>query len=374
MFKKILALLALGVACIAPATGGTLQPVACVPYTIPVQSTVTACGNGMQGAKYKTTTKSCPSGTITTSTDYDTSGCVAPPQVSGNVNTPTRCALTPDACGASPTAAGCPSGYHWTLAGSNVAHCVSDDPVCGWGTSLKHDSLGNPSCVANTCPSNQVLQADGQSCACQANMVWNGGTCVAALPSCVESSQAVNAAACGTGFTGTTYQVQTTTCPAGPYGTPTTSTSGYDRSNCVAVAPTCSSSSSTESTVCGDPAQYTGAMYRSVTTSCPSGPSGAPSTSYGSWDTTGCGCANGNLGYPNCTLFGGPPPPPPPAPKNSINCAGYKTHPGSGNTCVVYCVPGSCPDNSLGGPPLIGSCVPSGDGNGTQYCTYPLTW
>jgi len=305
---RLITALAFCLASSASVHAAGLPDAACVPYSIPIQSTVTACGPGMTGAKYKTSTKSCPSGTVTVSTEYDTSGCLAAPPAAGSVNYSTRCALTPDACAGSPVAAGCPAGYHWTLVGSNVAHCVADDPSCPWGTSLRHDSMGNPSCTPNTCPSNQVLQSDGASCACPTNTTWNGGSCVAAPPSCVESSQAANTMACGAGFTGTMYQVQSTTCPSGPYGSPTTTMSDWVRTNCVAAAPTCAPSTGTESTTCGDPSKYTGAMYRTITTSCPSGAYGASSSSYGSWDTGGCGCANGALNFPTCTPLVAVPP------------------------------------------------------------------
>lgn len=301
-WKTIFAVFALSVAFTAPAKAGAVSTATCVPYTIPIQSTVTACGNGLMGSKYKTSTKSCPSGAITTSADYDTSGCMTAPPSAGTVNTATRCIVTPDACGTNPVAKGCTSGYHWTLIGTNIAHCVADDPACPWGTSLRHDAIGNPSCIQNTCPSNQVLQGDGISCACPVNTVWNGGSCVPAPPTCVAGAQRVNPAACGTGFSGTMYQIQTTTCPAGPYGSPSTTTSGYDTSTCTALPPSCSAGSWTEGTTCGDPSKYTGSMYRTDTTSCPWGAYGSPSTSYGAWNTSACGCANGALNYPSCLI------------------------------------------------------------------------
>lgn len=278
------------------------------------------------GSKYKTLSKVCPSGAVNQSADYDSSGCTAPPSPAGAVNILSRCALTPDACAPSPTAAACPSGTHWVLTGSNIAHCVQDDMACPWGYSLTHDFLGNPSCKQNTCPSNQVLQGDGISCACPTNTVWSGSSCVPAPPSCVAGSRQVGGTTCGSGYSGTMYQTQTTTCPGGPYGSPSVITSGYDTSTCTPLAVTCTPSSYTDSQACG-----TGTQFRSVSTSCPSGSYGSPSTSYGSWNTSGCGCPNGATNYPTCNSF--PPPPPPScAPSSSTS----STSCGTGYTGTKY--------------------------------------
>jgi hypothetical protein len=95
----------------------------------------------------------------------------------------TTCTLTPDRCGSEVVPPNCPAGRLWSLVGSGVAHCVNVNPVCSWGYSLKHDSLGHPSCVQNTCPSNMVLQGNGISCGCPAHLpIWNGASCVAAPP------------------------------------------------------------------------------------------------------------------------------------------------------------------------------------------------
>lgn len=77
----------------------------------------------------------------------------------------------------------CPGSKHWVTLGTGIAHCVLDDFVCPMAQHLVHDAIGNPSCVSNTCPSNQVLQGDGVSCACPAALsVWNGSSCVAPAP------------------------------------------------------------------------------------------------------------------------------------------------------------------------------------------------
>jgi len=317
----------------------------CTPYTIPIQSTVTECGPGLVGSKYRTMTKACPSGEVVESKEYDTSTCAAAPIGAGGVMTQeARCRITPGACASTPVAANCPAGQKWSLMGSGIAHCVDEDPICPWGTSLTHDKLGNPSCVQNTCPSNQVLQADGKSCGCPSGTGWNGMSCVP--PSCYAGAATTSSAACTWG--GTKYYRETTSCPGGVYGAPVTS-GAWDESACAPQPVTCTASSTTESAACSG--GRNGTMYRSVNTSCPSGSYGSPSTSYGGWNesscaaactpsqstyatscganysgtkyittnytcpngsyqtenTSGCGCANGANDFPTCT------PPPPPA-------------------------------------------------------------
>lgn len=160
-----------------------LAPTECIPYSIPIQSTITDCGPGWTGTKFRTMTKSCPSGEVKESASYVTSACqAAATNSSGTLTAEARCRITPGACAGTPGAlvpADCPSGSKWSLTGSGVAHCVSEDPVCPWGTLLKHDFLGNPSCEKITCISNQVVQSDGKSCGCSSGLKWNGSTCTA---------------------------------------------------------------------------------------------------------------------------------------------------------------------------------------------------
>lgn len=333
---KLLALLAF---CVSGTTYAQTAPAGCTPYSIPIQTTVTDCGPGLIGSKYKTTTKVCPSGEVVESRDFDTSNCrTAPTGVNGVMTAEARCRLTPGACASTPVAANCPAGRKWTLMGSGVAHCVDEDPVCPWGTSLTHDKMGNPSCAQNTCPSNQVLQADGKACGCPSNTGWNGSSCVP--PSCYAGTSTTSTASCTWG--GTKYYRETTSCPAGLYGSPTISGS-WDESACAERPVTCTVSSYTESAACS--AGRNGTMYREVSTNCPSGQYGSPSTSYGAWNesscaavcnptqstygtscgtgytgtmyitthytcpsgsyqtsnTSNCGCANGALNYPTCT-------------------------------------------------------------------------
>lgn len=257
---------------------------ACIPYKVPIESTVTACGQGLMGSKYKYTSRECPSGKVTAiSETYDTSGCVAAPVGAGSVNTRSKCQVTPDACANAPVASACPAGQHWSTAGSGIAHCVADDPDCGWGKTLTHDSFDNPSCVQNTCPSNQVLQANGVSCGCQSGMIWNGSSCIVPVVTCIPGTKTINSSSCTWG--GTQYEIETTVCPAGPYGAPSKS-STWDTSGCAPRPITCQTASSTETDVCGD--GFSGTQSRQVTTTCPGGQYGTPTYVPGAWDRSQC--------------------------------------------------------------------------------------
>ena len=340
----------------------------CQPYNIVNKDSISACPVGYSGIQYKITTKACPSGSISTSQAFVTTGCIP---LTGSGGQPQRpplnCASDANSsCAKAPNAAGCPDGQHWTLAGSNVAHCVLDDFACPWGNSLKHDRLGNPSCIANTCPGNQVLQGDGIACACPASLAaWTGSTCV--VP-CVSSTTPNSAVACPAGYSGTMYTstvvscpggpagasttstsgfntsgcaalpvtctagtaqgagqncgygyngsqfpLYTTTCPAGSYGAPSTSLTGWKTDQCVPAPVTCTASvSSLPGVACGP--GYTGIMYQTAATSCPGGPYGSPATSYSGYNTSACGCANGGTNYPACT----PPAPPPKQCKEAV--------------------------------------------------------
>lgn len=338
---------------------------ACVPYSIPIQSTIVACGPGQIGSKYKTSKKACPSGLVTDSTDYDTSGCLPALPTPGTINNVSKCLITPDACASAPVAQNCTTGYHWTLLGSNVAHCVMDDPLCKTGTSLTHDILGNPVCEQNKCKSNQVLQSDGKTCDCPSGLKWNASLSICFKPiTCQESVQenygwceadwdiqtwsritnycpdgsygaqetkyeediykacpplpsancsagdTTELAACSSG-SGRRWRTKTTTCPSGPRGNPSYAYSKWNEDACgtsapsapapAPTAPACTESSSTSASACG--VGFTGTKYTTTTKACPSGTTSAV-------DVSGCGCANGGNNYPTCT----PPYTPPPAP------------------------------------------------------------
>lgn len=104
--------------------------------------------------------------------------CVALMAQANNAPAGTNCEINPFLCQGEPVAKGCQPGHHWTLQGTNLAHCVRDDFACGFGQHLEHDNIGNPYCVANSCPAGQQLQADGVSCACPSGTTWNGSSCV----------------------------------------------------------------------------------------------------------------------------------------------------------------------------------------------------
>jgi hypothetical protein len=197
---KALAVLALFISGQASAQ---LAPAVCIPYSIPVQQTIIDCGPGMTGTKFKTMTKLCPSGEVKESASYDTSACrTSATNSSGTLTTEARCRITPGACAITSGAlvpANCPSGRKWSLAGSAVAHCVDEDPVCPWGTSLKQDLLGNPRCEQNTCTSNQVLKSDGQTCGCSSGLQWNGSRCVAPAPPACPTNVILQSEPCGHG-------------------------------------------------------------------------------------------------------------------------------------------------------------------------------
>lgn len=196
-------------------------PAACTPYSIPIQSTISECGPGLTGTKYKTLTMQCPSGVLTRSDAFDVSSCKASTTNSDGMVTPeARCKIMPGACAIAPAPApgNCASGRKWSLAGSGVAHCVDEDPVCPWGTSLKHDFLGHPSCEQNTCPSNQVLKSDGKSCGCQSGREWNGSSCVVpappappAAPNC-PTNVLIDNQPCPNGQRGRMLKYRTTEC------------------------------------------------------------------------------------------------------------------------------------------------------------------
>lgn len=301
LIGTILVLVALCMAGPASAQTTPTGEAACTPYKMPIQSTITSCGLGLIGSKFKTTTKVCPRGTITESSEYDTSGCNSAPSPAGTVNYTSRCALMPDSCAVAPVASNCPAGAHWTLLGSAIAHCVQDDFACAWGKTLVHDAMGNPSCLQNTCPSNQVLQGDGVSCGCPSGSpIWSGTMCTNPPITCATSSQAEAPTACPAGYSGTQYRTKTTTCPSGQYGSPAYGYSAYDTSACTPLVVSCVPGTATADTACGN--GYVGLQFRNVTTSCPGGSYGSPAVTYSAFNTAQCGCANGATNYPSCTL------------------------------------------------------------------------
>lgn len=241
----------------------------CVPYSIPLAGV--PCDRGYTGTKFPMRTKVCPSGQVTTGATFNTDNCkpVGAPIFDPNQ---TNCAISPQLieCTKAPTLKGCDAGWHWSLAGSGISHCVPDDPACPWGKSLVHDPLGFPGCVQNTCPANQVLQADGISCACAGGLIWNGASCVAAcVPSTVQETSG-----CIAPLVGSRVRDVTTDCAGN------VTRSAWDNSGCVAAAPGCPAPSSIPQAC---PVSQTGTSY--LNTSYGAAPGCLPVVST---DNSGC--------------------------------------------------------------------------------------
>lgn len=223
----------------------------CVPYSIPMAGV--PCDRGYTGTKFPMQTKVCPSGQVTIGTTFNTENCKLVNAQPVNPNQ-TNCAISPQLieCTSAPTLKGCDAGWHWSLSGSAISHCVPDDPICPWGQSLVHNALGFPSCVQNTCPANQVLQADGISCACAGGLIWNGASCVAAcVPSTVQETSA-----CSLPLLGTRVRDVTTDCVGN------VTRSAWDASGCAAAPPGCPLSTSIPQAC---PPNQTGTSYLNTT-------------------------------------------------------------------------------------------------------------
>jgi hypothetical protein len=295
-------------------------PAVCAPYSIPIPSTITDCGPGMVGTKYKTSEKVCPSGEVKQSETYDTTAChTSATGANGLVTAEARCRITPGACATAPSPANCPAGRLWTLAGSGIAHCVDQDPPCAGGT-VNHDALGNPTNCQTSASRTQSCGSGYTGSIKQRRAVytWTDGrttygtwsttsdTCRALppppppAPMCTESDTFPRSEACPSGA-GIRHWREKVTCPGGPYGSP--QVSGYwDEKLCsgsgggstpapTIPAPnpspaTCAPSSSTESAACTG--GRSGTMYRQVSTTCPGGSYGSPSTNFGGWNESQC--------------------------------------------------------------------------------------
>lgn len=353
--KTILKLIALIPLLVSGAAVAADPPRACTTYSIPIQSTITECGPGKIGTKYKTLNKVCPSGELKESEDYDTTGCqTAPTDSNGALTAEARCRLTPGACASAPNPANCPVGRKWSLMGSGVAHCVDLDPPCPGGT-VNHDWLGHPTNCQTTATRTQSCGAGYTGSISQRRTVytWVDGrttygswsttsdTCKAIPPPEPEPAPAPNpapggggggscspatsteSAACSGGRPGSMYRQVSTTCPGGPNGSPSTSYGAWNESSCSTA---CTPRSETSSAACGS--GYTGTKHITTTFACPSGTSTTINDS-------GCGCANGARDYPSCT----PPPPPPPS-----GCTDIYGSPVSVGTVMGVCDATGSPD------------------------------
>lgn len=161
-----------------------------------------------------------------------------------------KCTVSPDSCMTAPIAKACPTGKRWTTAGSGIAHCVNVDPVCPSSEKVAYDNMGNPSCVSR----------------CSVSEYWDGSVCRA----CTTTS--TSSGSCQSGYSGTAYRTVTTNSCTG-----TTSYGSWDYSSCTA---SCTSTYSTQSGSC--PSGYTGTAYRDVENNSCSG------KSYGAWDYSSC--------------------------------------------------------------------------------------
>lgn len=267
-------------------------PVTCAAST--VRNTAVACGDGFGGGtQFTSTITSCPNGPYgypsVIVTPPDTSGCLPCPKATQSPYTPT---------------------------------CQSNEtPVANSGTLTTYYTCPNGHVIGNTVLSNPGV--------CQRNNV-----------TCVESTVANPAEACGPGYNGGTKFTSTvTTCPNGAYGSPSTSVTGYNLASCISCptsygtsfTPTCganqtaisgsglrttiyncSSGSATTSTQVTNPgvcidnpitctpntvnnasvscgAGYNGGtMFNSSITICPTGPYGQPSTTTSAYNTYAC--------------------------------------------------------------------------------------
>ena len=254
---RTISAIALLLVCVSSfAQSGAGQKATCTPsYT----NNYVACDAGYTGNKFTTTTLTCPqgypSGIITTTTQYNTSNCVADPVY---VPVDRTCELTPTQCQVQPASPGCPSGYKWTLAGNNVAHCVLSSLVCPVGQTMTYDALGNPSCIPMPVTCNPAS--------------FNN----APIP-------------CGAGFSGVQFTMTSTNCPAGIYGAPSVSTSGYDRSACVPLVVSCTPNSWNNAPVsCGNGYAAGSTKFTTTVESCPAGIYGPPSLATSGFNLSGC--------------------------------------------------------------------------------------
>jgi hypothetical protein len=190
--------------------------------------TPSATGNQTCTGGYKDTTYNWQCTGINTGS---TSSCNASQYVSSKNITP------PPPCGATyqGQSSSCPSGYTGTQYRTNTVDSCTGNTI-GYGS-------------------------------------WDQSGCTATC----TTSTSTQSASCPSGYSGTQYRtVYNNSCTGTSYGS-------WDTSGCSVTpppAPTCTTSSSTESASC--PSGYSGTQYRSVNYNSCSG------TTYGSWDQSGC--------------------------------------------------------------------------------------
>jgi hypothetical protein len=189
-----------------------------------------------------------------------------------------------DSCVAAPTPKGCPTGTHWSLEGSGIAHCVLDALTCESGTVLVHDTFGNPSCTVVTAPVAPVVIEPTPT-----------PTPEPAPTTCVPQKFIVSTIPCANGVAGNAigyYMActkRTERFPMADY---------VDNSACVAP-PVCAGSDSVQAIPCSGSSEVT---YQHTVVTCP----GAVVSSYstGTCPVATPVCKNGASDYPACAKLG----------------------------------------------------------------------
>ena len=259
--KKLLIMFACSLSLMSAAHAQT--DTSCTAYSIVTPGSEVACGTGYDGLKFTKTTKTCPDGKVTVSTQYDTSQCKPSSQ---NTAAAQKCTVNPASCQSAPTPVGCPTNQHWALNSNNVATCVND-------TSVSSDSrtVSCPSGYDGTQSQQRTVTTDHYT-----GIVTYGAwstTSSSCTVSCSPTYSTSNStSACQSGYTGsivTTYK--TNSCTGA-----TTST----------VSNTCSLCSPTYST-------------SNSTSACPSGYTGTVTTTY---RTNSCTGATTTTSTNNCTV------------------------------------------------------------------------
>jgi hypothetical protein len=190
-----------------------------------------------------------------------------------------NCTVNPNLCQPAPVPADCPTGKHWVMTGSLVAHCVAVDPPCAG--IMQHDSLGNPTTcqavVTSTSTQTQTIGCDPNYTGSQTQQrqvqQWSDGT--------------------------TTYGNWSTTSSSCTYVPPTCSNGGTDWPTCT--PPTCSNGGTNWPTCTPPTCSNGGTNYPTCTPpTCANGGTNYPTC-------TPPTCANGATNYPTCTLAAQPP-------------------------------------------------------------------
>lgn len=247
----------------------------------------------------------------------------------------------------------CPAGKKWSLAGSNIAHCVDVDPVCPSGHTLEHDFYGNPSCKAPVIT--QERETRTRSCGGgytgrlyqeRFNTYTNGtltaygswdtykSTCQEVPPEPVPTptptptpapggnpapapgvtcwtDQWPNTYECPTGTYGSHTSTTYRTCPNGPYGADYTY-EGPHSINCSSTPPP----TTTPPPSGGSGSSGGGTPDPGPAPTCKNGASDyptctPPSCGNGATNYPSCNnfpsCSNGATNYPSCNAFPGCP-------------------------------------------------------------------